>query len=299
MSWIHDHSREDYTFYLRCAAKYELIHKTISRMEWRLDDFFSDGLLRAFENTLAARSMEISEQIDKVDRKQDFPTVLTQMLDASEAVTRDYLSSVIDNANSQLLKLRLGENALPIQEDRTIDIDVARLMLNQQSQHMSEDDLSFQMASVFGSIVRVIDDLKDAQSDGEHFKEVKNVRSFKRRIKDLQESCALGEGVIEAWIKLVLSHVIISRHSRYEHITREGWVKIWMDIFRCLGFISNSLHGLIILSEADAHGDWDNEKRDEWLEMLSKRFDKGWGRLEKLLFEKAGWTLGALSNDIK
>ena len=120
MSWIHAYSREDFSFYLLCSARYEFICESVGRMEWRLDDFYSEGLLIAFENTLAARSEEIGAKLDELTRKPDLSPTLTQMLDASESMVRSYLSSVIENANSQLLRLRLGKQLLLAENERRV-----------------------------------------------------------------------------------------------------------------------------------------------------------------------------------
>jgi len=293
MSWIHAYSREDFSFYLLCSARYEFICESVGRMEWRLDDFYSEGLLIAFENTLAARSKEIGAKLDGLTRKPDLSPTLTQMLDASESMVRSYLSSVIENANSQLLRLRLGKQLLLAENERRVAKGAAKLMLHQQLQHMSKDDLSFQMASVFGGILRVIDDLEEAQNKKDHFRKVKNVRAFKEKITDLQKNCEFSEVEIEAWVQVMTSHAILMLPPN--KAKKEVLVKIWDEIFKCLGFISNNLHGLIILLEKDAHGDWDKGKRSEWIKMIDERFDKGTEMLEGLLLAKAGWIGGSLS----
>ena len=298
MSWIHSYSSEDFTFFLTCSAEYELIYKTVGRMEWRLNDFLSDGLLSAFENTLAARSREVGKEIDDVVRKEDLPPELTQILDKHDEMLRDCLSSVIANSNSQLLKSRLGKVVLPAHENQTIDKGLAKLMLQQQLQHMSRDDPSFHMIFAFSQILRFIHDLNNAKSGVGFFKKVKNVASFKKRINDLQRSCEIDKGVIEEWVRVVMSHAITSCHRTYKHIAAKHLLEIWAKIFKCLGFISNSLHGLIILSEADAHGDWDRERQESWLKRLDERFEMACSILEELLYKKARWALASLSLEI-
>jgi len=262
MSWIYSYSKEDFSIYTKCAAEYELAYHTVSRMEWRLDDFLSDNLISATENTLAARSREIKETLDSVPSWQALPSALRQLLDASEKIARLYLDKVVKNTTSKLLKVRLGESDLIDERAPANDFYLTTLGVRHQAQHMSSDDLNLRSASILSSVVAIIKDIEEAQQNSHFFKDINNVHHFKKRINKLVKSCELSDHDIRSWLEIWTSRITFAE-GRGRDRDKDDWLVNWRKTFVCLKHIAKNLHGLVILAEAIAHKDWDANKRAE------------------------------------
>ena len=294
MSWVHSYSKADFTLYTKCAAEYELAYHTVSRMEWRLDDFLVEGLIPATENTLAARSREIKETLDSVPSWQALPSSLRQLLDASEKIARLYLDKVVKNTTSKLLKVRLGESVLPDERAPENDFYLTMLGAQHQAQHMSGDDLSFRSASILSSIVTIIKDIDEANKNSHFFKDINNVHHFKGRVNRLVKSCELGDDDIRSWLEIWTSRITFAE-GRGRDRDKDDWLVNWRKTFVCLKHTAKNLHGLVILAEAMAHKDWDANKRAEWLKQLMVRFEEGNKTLTVLQVTLATEVLAAFS----
>lgn len=286
MSWIQLYGKEDYTFYSRWLSEYEILQKIVARMEWRLEDFRKNELIKAFENTLAARSREITGSLDLIPRRENLPAALAQLLKVQDDRVRTYLSEVVSNANSQLLDLRLGK-AVPVasqQGKNNLWGSIATLRL--QNQHMSEDDPSFQIASILIGVFEIAQDLDRGRAKKDYFKLESNVSDFRDRVNQLVSRCELGDEYLTAWAESWASRVVFAPKRR-ERADKLTLIMVWKDVFRCLRSICNNTYGFVQFSQATANGDWGNEKQLDWLNMINNKFGIEEKRLENLLARKA------------
>ena len=294
MSWIHSYSKEDFTLYTRSAAEYEFAYHTVSRMEWRLDDFLSEGLIPATESTLAARSREIKETLDSIPDRQTLPSALRQLLHVPEMQTRRYLDEVIKNTTGKLLKVRLGEGALTAEITREDDLSLTILGARHQAEHMSEDDLYYLAASILGRVTSITDDIEEAQLNSDFFKQVNNVLHFRNKIDKLVKSCELHDDDIRTWLEMWASHITFAS-GRGRNPDQGEWLVGWRETFVCLKDIADNLHRLLILAEASAHEDWGTGKQAVWLKQLKDRFQKDNNTLRSLQRWLAQSILSALT----
>ncbi|MDB3990111.1 hypothetical protein N9435_10380 [Pseudomonadales bacterium] len=289
MSWIHSYSKEDFTLYTRCAAEYDFAYHTVRRMEWRLDDFLSEGLIPATESTLAARSREIKETLDAIPDRQTLPSALRQLLDVPEKKARRYLDDVEKNTTSKLVQLRLGESILTAEVTREDDSPLTILAARHQAEHMSDDDLYFLSTSILGRVTSITDDIEEAQLNSDFFKQVNNVRHFRNRIDKLVKSCELHDDDIRTWLEMWASHITFAS-GRGRNPDQGEWLVGWRETFVCIKDIADNLHRLLILAEATAHEDWSSNKQGVWLKQLEDRFQKDNNRLRSLLL----WLVKAI-----
>ena len=289
MSWIHSYSKEDFTLYTRCAAEYDFAYHTVRRMEWRLDDFLSEGLIPATESTLAARSREIKQTLDSVSCGQTLPSALRQLLDVPEKKARRYLDDVEKNTTSKLVQVRLGESVLTAEVTREDDSPLTILAARHQAQHKDDDDLYCLSASIHGRVITMINDIEEAQRNSNFFKQVNNVRHFKNRIDKLVKSCDLQDDDIRTRLEIWASHITFAS-GRGGNQDQGEWLVGWRAMFVCLKDIADNLHRLLILAEACAHEDWSSNKQAVWLKQLEDRFQKDNNRLRSLLL----WLVKAI-----
>lgn len=294
MSWMNYFNNQDLSLYTRCTAEYEIVYSLVERMEWRLNDFLSDNLIEATQNTLSARAKEITETLALVPSYQALPAALKQMLDVSESIVRQYLSEVVENTNSTLVRINLGDNLTIPSRTASDHSFLITLLFKHQAQHMSNTDLIFKTGSILSSAINLLKDLTDASSEKSSDEHPEKVPTYKSKVNGLLRSCEISEQEIELWLDVWASHLNFAPNRNLER-DKMILVKFWQKTFVSLSLIVNNLHGVAILLQKVSAKEWDREQQREWLMMMERRTEKAEQKFRNLQASYSNMVLGMLT----
>ena len=285
MSWIHSFSKEDFTSYVLSAAKIDLISYSVDDLEKTLKESFDAGRYAETQNILDDGVKKLDPLLTSVREKGDLPLVLRTLMESKILAVDEGFSEISKRIESKLLRVKIGLD-VPM-EDPAEDYWELFGGVYSETQHLSEDDLDYQILTIEAEAGYLLKDIiSKCSRDLDYFRKASNVGNFKRRVNKLVSRSDISLEVIEQWVDTLSQHLVFrddSSMSRFSEFTSRTWLTAFWDMRRMI----EGIHRALIMLETKAHNDWAQEKTDEWVDTAIKNQERVQSHLAKLMKSKA------------
>lgn len=237
-------------------------------MDWRVRDFIKTGHFRAASNSLDARNAEIGNELERLSEIAEISGLLARHLNLLKCMTSELLTATKESLDTLLLESQLG---VEIQKHKPKLDYVSDLKdAYRYTQHLSEDDPELQIIRVLIEAHDIVREIEQKDENPAFFKNPINVRKYKNQISTLCKSCQKDSNGLKEWSERLAEHLIFVSEGKKRRF-KDLYTSVLSTLFRSLELQSQNLHGLLIMIEKDAHGDWVGGEREKFSRMVLAR----------------------------
>ena len=285
MSWIHSFSKEDFTSYTLRAAKIDLISYSVDDLEETLEESFDAGRYVETQNILDDGTKKLDTHLRSVREKGDLPLILQTLIESKLLAVDEGISGISKRIESKLLRVKIG---LDVPMEALTESNWEPLGgIYRETQHLSEDDLDYQILTIAAEAGILLEDINNnCSKDLDYFRKASSVGKFKKRINNVVARSDISLEEIEQWVDTLSQHLVFrddSSMTRFSEFTSKAWLMAFGNMKKMI----EGLHRLLIMLETKAHNDWTQEKTDQWADMTIKNQERVQSHLAKLMKSKA------------